>query len=89
MEEACGAFYEVYERVNGEMDGLGELQRRIVSRLGFYGRRWKGTATYAETTMQRLEVQRSAVSDFIPGSFECEANKRDSCIILWHRMRVN
>lgn len=38
------------------------LQTRILSRLDLYRKKWLGMETYANTTLKRLDLQRSAVS---------------------------
>ncbi|KAL7931769.1 hypothetical protein V8C35DRAFT_309481 [Trichoderma chlorosporum] len=37
------------------------FQKRMTARLEFYRKRWVGIQTYADTTMRRLEIQRSAL----------------------------
>jgi hypothetical protein len=64
MEAASEAFSDTFQQRNGGLENshvLG-LQNRVKSRLEFHKNRWLGTGTYADTTMHRLEIQRSAVS---------------------------
>lgn len=42
--------------------GIERFQQLVELRLGFYKRKWEGMELYANTTLQRLEVQRNAVS---------------------------
>ncbi|KAL5092937.1 hypothetical protein Trisim1_000666 [Trichoderma cf. simile WF8] len=38
-----------------------KFQMRMIARLDLYRKRWAGIQTYADTSMQRLEIQRSAL----------------------------
>jgi hypothetical protein len=64
MKAAGEAFIDTLSKVDkiSEITEIKSIQARILSRLEFYRKRWLGTATYADTTMQRLEIQRSSVS---------------------------
>ncbi|KAH7127924.1 hypothetical protein B0J13DRAFT_564738 [Dactylonectria estremocensis] len=42
-----------------------KFQKTFTSRLQLYKKRWMGIETYANTTMKRLEIQRSALSGII------------------------
>ena len=63
IEKAMSDFFEELpeERKDKEMK---KLQASMLARLSFYQNKLQGIDSYAHTTLQRLEIQRSAVSPF-------------------------
>jgi hypothetical protein len=67
IERACDSFFKKLpdERNDTEMK---KLQNSMLGRLEFYRVKLQGIESYAYTTLQRLEIQRSAVRNtFLPG----------------------
>lgn len=55
----AGALPEAYGGPGGEVD---KLHRSLLARLDFYMAKLKGVENYAHTTLERLTIQRAAVS---------------------------
>ncbi|KAH7161020.1 hypothetical protein EDB81DRAFT_783733 [Dactylonectria macrodidyma] len=64
IQEAAGLFMQALP-ASKKSPAIEKFERRMTSRLEFYRKRWAGIDTYANTTMQRLEIQRSALYNFI------------------------
>ncbi|KAK3361702.1 hypothetical protein B0T24DRAFT_113334 [Lasiosphaeria ovina] len=64
LEETARLFMQMLpaERKTVAVD---KFQVAMASRLGLYRKRWDGIEVYASTTMQRLEIQRSALYNLI------------------------
>lgn len=64
IEMSMEKFYEKYEKLPEERrDGeMRKLQASMMARLDFYRVKLQGIESYAYTTLQRLDIQRSAVS---------------------------
>jgi hypothetical protein len=61
LEKTMGRFYEGLPE--GRRDGeMRKLQASMMARLDFYRVKLQGIESYAYTTLQRLDIQRSAVS---------------------------
>jgi hypothetical protein len=60
FKEAMELFYKNLpeERKNLEIK---KTQASMLSRLEFYRKKWQGIETYASTTLERLETQKSSV----------------------------
>lgn len=63
LQEAMDTFYNGLpeERKN---QGITKTHASMLSRLEFYGKKWEGVETYASTTIERLEIQKSAVRHY-------------------------
>ncbi|KAF6822054.1 hypothetical protein CPLU01_12234 [Colletotrichum plurivorum] len=59
MEDAARLFMETVPEER-KSPNMRRFQKRMISRLHLYGAKWAGIETFANTTMQRLEIQRSA-----------------------------
>lgn len=62
MEKAMHRFYEKLPDEKKKSSIMRQLHFSMVSRLDFYRVKLQGIDSYAHTTLQRLEIQRSAVS---------------------------
>ncbi|PMD36553.1 hypothetical protein L207DRAFT_515075 [Hyaloscypha variabilis F] len=95
IDKACHNFLEKLpeERQDGEMR---KLQASMLARLEFYRVKLQGIESYAYTTLQRLEIQRSALYNIIAQkesklNFQmaaeqrkiAHAGKRDSTAMKW------
>jgi hypothetical protein len=62
MEKAMDRFWETVPEERRTVAEVNKLHRSMASRLEFYTAKLKGIENYAHTTLQRLKIQRSAVS---------------------------
>lgn len=62
MEDSMGLFWMSLPEQGSTDKDLGKLHRTILSRMEFYRKKLQGLDHYAYTTLQRLEIQRAAVS---------------------------
>ena len=65
MESALERFWDVAQidpKYGGRRGVVGRLHRNMLARLEFYHGKLKGIENYAHTTLERLTIQRSAVS---------------------------
>jgi hypothetical protein len=60
VKDATDAFY--HDSSNTQKSSMKKLQASLLSRLTFHRKKLEGAEIYADTTMQRLEIQRNAVS---------------------------
>ncbi|KAH7304409.1 hypothetical protein B0I35DRAFT_471921 [Stachybotrys elegans] len=60
IEEAAQLFMQTLPESERSL-AIESFHTRILSRLRLYKERWKGMEMYIDTTMQRLEIQRSAL----------------------------
>lgn len=61
IEKAMEMFYEALPKARHEK-AMKALQASMLARMQFYRVKLQGIESYAHTTLQRLEIQRSAVS---------------------------
>lgn len=61
MEKAMHRFYEKLPEEKKKNSVMRQLHSSMVSRMDFYRVKLQGIDSYAHTTLQRLEIQRSAV----------------------------
>lgn len=59
------------------------IQDDMRSRLDFYKKKWQGTDTYSSKTLERIEIQKSSVSDHSHRS-HCEYSKTDHHLQLYN-----
>ncbi|KXX76320.1 hypothetical protein MMYC01_205332 [Madurella mycetomatis] len=64
MKQAAALFIEKLQEKR-DAPGMERLQQLVELRLGFYKRKWEGVEVYANTTLQRLEIQRDALYNII------------------------
>ncbi|GAB1315448.1 hypothetical protein MFIFM68171_05658 [Madurella fahalii] len=64
MEHAAACFIANLPEERNSTD-VKRFQQAVELRLGFYKRRWEGIEVYANTTLQRLEIQRNALYNII------------------------
>lgn len=62
VERAMGRFREGMEGVGGYAGEVEKLHRSMLARLEFYMAKLKGLENYSWTTLERLRIQREAVS---------------------------
>ncbi len=72
MEKCMSRFWDMAgrdEKYGGERGEVYRLHRSMNSRMEFYRAKLKGIESYAHTTLERLTIQRAAVSFPLPPPF--------------------
>lgn len=64
IEVAMGKFYDALPESRKQNSTMKALHASMLARMDFYRVKLQGLDSYAYTTLQRLEIQRSAVSCF-------------------------
>jgi hypothetical protein len=88
IEKGMEKFYDKLpeQRKDGSMR---TLQASMLARLEFYRVKLQGIESYAYTTLQRLDIQRSAVRILSSREKKSSILMRNSCTISLLRRRVN
>lgn len=77
VERAMGRFREGKEGVGGYGVELDKCHRSLLARLEFYMVKLKGLENYSWTTLERLRIQREAVSFSLPPLYPLSSPHRD------------
>jgi hypothetical protein len=63
LKDAMGLFYNSLPEER-KSPRIAKTQASMLSRLEFYKKKWEGIETYASTTLERLETQKSSVRSY-------------------------
>lgn len=88
IEVAMKKFYDALPHQRKEKS-MKALQASMLARLDFYRVKLQGIDSYAHTTLQRLEIQRSAVSSHIRGSWIANLQEQLYNIIAQKESKLN
>jgi hypothetical protein len=83
--EEVEEFKEVVDRQDKMVE---QLHKSMLSRMDFYKCKLHGLESYIHTTLERLKVQREAVSyPLITGLLCCTNGRTNSCTTSWVSVR--